>query len=69
MFAGRSIAALTVALLMLAGCDSRDETPPAPQDTAFEDMTETIEKARSVESTLQQNKREADEAIDAADGR
>ena len=68
MIAGRFIAALLAALSMMTGCGSREEPSPV-EDSAFGDMTGTMDKARGVESTLQQEKREVDEAIDAADGR
>lgn len=54
---------------VLGGCGSAGEPqaePPPVEETAFGDMVGTMDKARAVESTMQQHKDALDKSI--ADG-
>jgi hypothetical protein len=69
-------ASLTALLAGLCGCGSDDPPPPkekrapmAVEDTVFGDMIETQDRARSVEDTNFEHKRQMDEAIDDQSGR
>lgn len=66
----------TVPCLMLfcslAACGKQEEPledPPLKvEDTVFGDMTQTIERAKSVEATTLEHKEALDRAIDAEEG-
>jgi len=63
-------------LVLLAGCErARDDTISGEEagserveDTVLGDMAGTLERAESVEGTLQEQKRDLDRAIDEASG-
>lgn len=60
------------ALLILSGCGPEKEEPPAKppmpvSETVFAPAVSALDKARSVEGTLQQDKDAADAAIKAAE--
>lgn len=58
--------------MLLAACGPAQEPepaePPPVKDAAFGDMVGTMDEARGVEDTLQQQKQAADRAIDEAEG-
>jgi hypothetical protein len=54
-------------IALLAGCGSEsheEAAPPEVKDTAFGDMVGTMDKARGVEDTIGQQKRDTDEQLD-----
>jgi hypothetical protein len=56
--------------LLLAACGSADEPKPPPpvEDTVFRDTVVTpIEKAKGVEDTVMQQKRDVDQAVDESE--
>lgn len=63
-------------LVLLAGCErSRDDTisgeeagSERAEDTVVGDIAGTLERAESVEDTLQEQKRDLDRAIDEVSG-
>ena len=66
----------TIAMLLLVGsiaaCSGKQEeqaeVPPMKvEDTAFGDMTQTLERAKAVEGTTMRHKEDVDKAL-AADG-
>lgn len=61
----QSAASVAVAALMLAACGSEQKpAEPLPvHDTAFRDMAGTMDKARGVEATLQQQKEALDRKL------
>jgi len=68
---GRALVVIAV-LAALAACGGgKQEPPPAPapaQDTVFDDMTGTMDKARGVQDTVDAQKRELDRQVQAAEG-
>ncbi len=69
----RLTAALAATLLAVTGCGSSEPPaapppPPAVKDTAFGDMVGTMDRARGVQDTVQQQKEAADKAIENAEG-
>jgi hypothetical protein len=76
--AHRPLAALLVSLLVsplvslgMTGCGSKSEAPSEPtqepmpvKDSAFGDMVGTMDKARAVEDTTMQHKKEIDRVLD-----
>jgi uncharacterized protein YcfL len=62
------ILALTLALppLLLIGCSSgQDAPPPPPQKTVFDSMTQTEQRARDVQKTVDENTARARKATEA----
>lgn len=58
---------LTAVLLAACGQSSEREKRPEPppiEDTAFGDMVGTMDKARGVEATIQQDKEALDRAVE-----
>lgn len=68
----RSTAALFVLVVLLTACgakhaaDSKLDTPMPVRDTVFGDDVRALDKARTVEGTLQKDKERTDAAIDSA---
>lgn len=67
------ITAAAILLAALAGCGSSEppQPPPAPppvQDTAFGDLVGTMDRARGVQDTVQQQKEATDKAIENSEG-
>ena len=62
---------MILALMTVAACgSSKDSAEPPPmqvKDTVFAPTVSTLDKARSVEGTLQQDKDKSDAAIKAAE--
>ncbi len=59
------------ALVALASCSADAPPPPAPptpQATILDDQLRAIERAKSVEATLQATKDRADAALEEAEG-
>lgn len=61
-----------VALFWLSGCEDKSYTPPTPdtettQGGVFSDQIKALDKAKGVESTLQQHDQSTREAIDQAE--
>ena len=61
-----------VSLLLLSAwltaCGSADKPPPPVEDTVFKDTVVTpIEKAKGVEDTVMQQKRDVDQAVDQSE--
>jgi hypothetical protein len=61
-----------LACALLTACTERDEAdarePPPVEDTVFGDMVGTMDKARAVEGTAMQQKKEIDRSLDEAEG-
>lgn len=56
---------------VLAGCggsNSEPQEPPKVEDTAFGDMVGTMDKARGVQDTVDAQKQQTDQQINAAEG-
>lgn len=58
--------------MLLAACGSTDEAakrpqPPPVKDTAFGDMVGTMDKARGVEATMEQDKQALDRALEQSE--
>jgi hypothetical protein len=73
MFNIQRSATILVLASLLAACGSggnnEERAPPPPrQDTAQQEMFRPLEKARAVEDTTMQHKRDMDKAIDANEG-
>ena len=69
----RSAFAILGAALLLLGCGAAEESsessePPPVEETAFGEMVGTIDKARSVEGTVLQQKEDTDRAIQESEG-
>jgi hypothetical protein len=69
----RSAFAILGAVLLLLGCGAAEDAsessePPPVEETAFGDMVGTIDKARSVEGTVLQQKEDTDRAIQESEG-
>jgi hypothetical protein len=63
-----SFAAVLAALLSSCGSGEQSQGFPLPvQDTVFGEMVGTMDKARAVESTMQQHKDALDEAVEEGD--
>lgn len=56
---------LLIAVLVLGACaqSEGERTPPPIEDTAFGDMTQTMDKARAVEDLTMQHKEELDRRL------
>lgn len=66
--AHRPLAALVVVLTVTAcGAGQQDSEPPPVENTVFGDAVGTMDKARAVEQTLQQEKQAHDRALEAAE--
>jgi hypothetical protein len=53
---------------LLAACGDSERPPPPPvKDTVFSDMAAAQDKARAVEATAAEHKKELDKAIEAAE--
>lgn len=62
----KSFAFATILLALTLGACAEDEhahEPPPVEETVFGDMTQTIDKARSVEETTLQHKEELDRRL------
>lgn len=68
---------VTIGLLCVLTClgacgqqpeEKREEAPMKVEDTAFSDMTKTMDRARSVETTTMQHKEEVDRALEQDGG-
>jgi hypothetical protein len=60
-------------LMVIAACGSKPDEQNEPasmkvEDTVFGDMTQTMERAKSVETTTMQHKQDMDRALDANGG-
>jgi len=72
------LCAVTIGCAVLAACGSsqqeeQQEDPfsadaPLPEETAFSDMTDTLERARGVEDATMQHKQSIDRALEQAEG-
>ncbi|HEY6644712.1 hypothetical protein [Povalibacter sp.] len=59
----------TLCACFLAGCGSSERPEPPPvEDTAFGEMVGTIDKAHGVQDTVDAQKQQTDQQIDAAEG-
>jgi hypothetical protein len=70
MFAIQRVGSMLLLSLLLAACGSADEPKPPPpvEDTVFRDTVVTpIEKAKGVEDTVMQQKRDVDQAVDESE--
>lgn len=71
--ATRGLAAIAM-LTALAACGGGHQAPPpapaseAPAATVFDDMTSTMDKARGVQDTVDQQKQALDRQVKAAEG-
>lgn len=66
---------VSIAGLLLAACGSDSPPPPPPpptptaaQGTILDDQLRAIERAKSVEATIQKSKDDTDAALEAAEG-
>ena len=68
MCAIQRVGSMLLVSLLLAACGSADEPrkpPPPVEDTVFRDTVVTpLEKAKGVEDTVMQQKRDVDQAVD-----
>ncbi len=64
------LALVSLCACVFAGCGSSSEPPEPPpvEDTAFGDMVGTMDKARGVQDTVDAQKQQTDQQIDAAEG-
>ena len=71
MCAIQRVGSMLLVSLLLAACGSADEPrkpPPPVEDTVFRDTVVTpIEKAKGVEDTVMQQKRDVDQAVDESE--
>lgn len=69
----KPFAVLAVGMLLTAcgGSAERAEPPPEPEvrPTVFDPLTDTLERAQSVEDTLRDSARERRRALEEAEGR
>ncbi len=61
------LALVSLCACMFVGCGSSSEPPPV-QETVFDDMTGTLDKARGVQDTVDAHKQQTDRQLDAAEG-
>ncbi len=65
---------VSIAALLLAACSSDSAPPPPPpppaaaQGTILDDQLRAMERAKSVEATIQKSKDDTDAALEAAEG-
>lgn len=70
----RSAFAVVGAASVLLGCGAAEDSsseasqPPPVEETAFGDMVGTMDKARSVEDSVMQQKEDTDRAIRESEG-
>lgn len=68
----RCISFVTAALLgaaLLAGCSREEPPPPAPpSQTVFDPMTQTMDRARAVQGTVDAQSQATRQAVEAAEG-
>ena len=62
------LAMICATLLLGCGSSSEPPEPPPVKDTAFGDMVGTMDKARGVQDTVDAQKQQTDQQIDAAEG-
>jgi hypothetical protein len=71
MFAIQRVGSMLLVSLLLAACGSADEPrkpPPPVEDTVFKDTVVTpIEKAKGVENTVMEQKRDVDQAVEESE--
>jgi hypothetical protein len=65
---------LGAVISLLVGCGAAEDSserpePPAVEETAFGEMVGTMDKARSVEGAVLQQKEDIDRAIQDSEGR
>ena len=67
------VCSMMLAAMLLTACGQAEEPkrpePPPVKDTVFGDMVGTMDKARGVEATLQQDKEALDRAVEQAEAR
>ena len=58
---------LWLGILFIQGCSSSTQPPdpPPPAKTVFDPLTSTLDRARSVQQTVDRQKQETERAIDA----
>ena len=61
---------IMLACVFFAACGEPGETERArDRETAFDPLTQQVDKAKAVEDTVQQHKRDLDEALEKTEGR
>ena len=61
---------IIMSCILLAACGEREEAKQArDRETVFDPLTQQVDKAKTVEETVQQYKRDLDEALEKTEGR
>lgn len=61
---------ILVTCILLAACGESEEARQAEdRETVFEPLTQQVDKAKAVEETVEQHKRDLDEALQEAEDR
>jgi hypothetical protein len=61
---------IMVACILLAACgESEDAKQAEDRETVFDPLTQQVDKAKAVEDTVEQHKRDLDEALEKTEGR
>jgi hypothetical protein len=61
---------IMVACILLAACgESEDAKQAEDRETVFDPLTQQVDKAKAVEGTVEQHKRDLDEALEKTEGR
>ena len=56
---------ITLAFALLAGCSSNDPPPEPPKKNVFDSLTSTEQRARDVQTTLDESAARQRKAVDA----
>lgn len=56
--------ALMASLVAACGSEQKPAEPPPVEETVFKDMAGAVDKARAVDGTVQEHKKEMDRALD-----
>lgn len=61
---------IILSCILLAACGEHEEAKQArDRETVFDPLTQQVDKAKTVEETVQQHKRDLDEALEKTEGR
>jgi len=60
------ISTVMLAVSLLLGCSAKTDPPPAPpQKTVFDPLTQQLDKAKGVQTTVDQNSNATRQAVDS----